>query len=82
MAVLDLGPLGVRLPSTHASRLVLVDADDAVLRRALALDRRNHGAGVLLALDHIAGRLGVTDQRRDQILAEVARDALLEAFGR
>lgn len=82
MAVLDLGPLGVRLPGTHASRLVLVDADDPVLQRAIAFDRRSHGAGVLLALDHIAGRLGVTDQRRDQILAEVARSALLEAFGR
>ncbi len=82
MAVLELAPLGVRLPGTPASRLVLMDADDPVLARAAALDRRSPGAGVLLALDHVAARLGLADRRRDELLAEVAREALLEAFGR
>jgi Transglutaminase-like superfamily/Histidine kinase-, DNA gyrase B-, and HSP90-like ATPase len=81
MAVLDLVPLGVRLPGTRASRLVVLDTADPVLRRAQELAQESLGSAVLLVLDHVAGRLGVGDVRRSHLLAGVARAALFEAFG-
>ncbi|HWB76911.1 MAG TPA: transglutaminase domain-containing protein, partial [Nannocystaceae bacterium] len=82
MAVLDLMPLGVRLPGSRASRLVVLDAADPVLQRAAIVGQSSLGAAVLLVLDHVAGRLGVGDERRSHLLAGVARAALFEAFGR
>ncbi len=82
MAVLDLAPLGARLPGVRATRLVLFDAADPVLVRATAMARQSPRAAVLLALDHVAGRLGLTDDRRGHMLAGAARAAVLENFGR
>jgi len=82
MAVLDLAPLGARLPGVPATRLVLFDANDAVLVRAVELARQSPRAAVLLALDHVAGRLGIAEDRRGHLLAGAARSAVLETFGR
>jgi hypothetical protein len=82
MAVLDLAPLGARLPGVRATRLVLFDATDPVLVRAAGMARQSPRAAVLLALDHVAGRLGLTDDRRGHLLAGAARAAVLENFGR
>ncbi len=82
MAVLDLAPLGARMPGIAASRLALFAADDPVLQRAAALAPRSPRAAVLLALDHVAARLGIADDRRGNLLASAARAAVLENFGR
>lgn len=82
MAVLDLAPLGARLPGVRATRLVLFDAADPVLQRATALARQSPRAAVLLALDHVASRLGIADERRTHLLAGAARAAVIENFGR
>lgn len=81
MAVLDLAPLGARLPGVRATRLVLFDAADPVLQRAAAMARQSPRAAVLLALDHVAGRLGLAEDRRGHLLAGAARAAVLENFG-
>jgi hypothetical protein len=81
VAVLDLAPLGARLPGMRATRLVLLDAADPVLGRAAALGRAAPRAGVLLALDHVAKRLGIADDQRNHLLAGAARAAVLESFG-
>ena len=81
VAVLDLAPLGTRLPGVRASRLALFDAADPVLQRAASLARETPRAAALLALDHVAGRLGIADERRGPLLAAVAKAALLETFG-
>jgi hypothetical protein len=82
MAVLDLAPLGARLPGVQATRLVLFDVGDAVLQRATMLAKQSPRAAVLLALDHVAGRLGIAEDRRGHLLAGAARSAVLETFGR
>lgn len=82
MAVLDLAPLGARLPGVRATRLVLFDATDPVLLRASAMARQSPRAAMLLALDHLAGRLGLAEDRRGHLLAGAARAAVLENFGR
>ncbi len=81
LSVLDLRPIGVQFPGVKGTRLVIVDEHDPVLTRARALARENPRAGVLLALDHLAGRLGLPERQRGRLLSEAARIAVLEAFG-
>jgi transglutaminase-like putative cysteine protease len=82
LAVLDLSAIGARIPGMPASRLVVLDDRDETLARAAVLAQHNVRAAVLLVLDHVAGRLGVGEERRGRLLAAVARAALLETFGR
>lgn len=82
LAVLDLRPIGVRFPGMQGTRMVILDEHDPVLARARMLARENPQAGVLLALDHVAGRLGLPERQRGRLLGEAARVAVLEAFGR
>jgi hypothetical protein len=82
LAVLDLSAIGARIPGMPASRLVVLDDRDETLARATQLAQHNVRAAVLLVLDHVAGRLGIGEERRGRLLAAVARAALLETFGR
>ncbi|HET6585427.1 MAG TPA: transglutaminase-like domain-containing protein, partial [Nannocystaceae bacterium] len=82
LAVLDLSAIGARIPGMPASRLIVLDERDETLARAAQLAPHNVRAAVLLVLDHVAGRLGVGEERRGRLLAAVARAALIETFGR
>lgn len=82
LAVLDLSSIGARIPGMPASRLVVLDEHDETLARAAQLAPHNVRAAVLLVLDHVAGRLGVGEERRGRLLSAVARAALIETFGR
>jgi len=82
LAVLDLSAIGARIPGMPSSRLVVLDERDETLARATQLGRHNVRAATLLVLDHVAGRLGIGEDRRGRLLAAVARAALIETFGR
>ncbi|MEM6989785.1 MAG: ATP-binding protein [Myxococcota bacterium] len=81
LASLDLSPLGVRLPGDPAQRLVLVEAGTAWWDEAAAAFARNPRTAVFGALDQLAERLDLPEERRAPLLAEGAKAALLETYG-
>jgi hypothetical protein len=82
VSVLDLGPLGTRLPGLKAKRLVLVDERVGWLRQARALAVNSPKSATFIALDHIADRLDLPTDRRARLLSEQARLAVFERFAR
>lgn len=80
LAVLDLGPLGARVPGLRAPRVVLIDERARWLAQALALRERNPKAAAFLVLDGVTERLDLPTDRRARLLSEGARQALLEGF--
>jgi hypothetical protein len=82
VAVLDLGPLGARLPGSRARRLVLVDERVPWLLRARAEFTTQPQAATFAVLDRIADRLDLSSNRRARLLSDQAKRAVLESFAR
>lgn len=81
LASLDLSPLGVRLPGDPAQRIVLVEADTPWWNANTLAFANNPRTAVFKALDQLAERLDLPEERRAPLLADGAKAALLENFG-
>jgi transglutaminase-like putative cysteine protease len=78
VSVLDLGPLGTRLPGLKARRLILVDEKVPWLAQARTLYPSAPAVATFIALDHVADRLDLPSDRRARLLSEQARLAIFE----
>lgn len=81
-AVLDLAPLGVRLPGATAARIVIVDMISPFWIEAAAAHGQSPRTAVFQVLDQLTERLDLPDERRAPLLSERAQAALIESFGR
>lgn len=76
VATLDLRPLGAR--RSIGDRLVLIDRNDPWLSEAEQLETSRPDAAAFALLDHLLDHLDLADEERAQLLAPLARAALLE----
>jgi len=81
LASLDLAPLGVRLPGDSAQRIVLVETGTPWWTANTTAFASNPRTAVFRALDQLAERLDLPEERRAPLLADGAKAALLENFG-